>query len=71
MVVRNRLRSHIYINGLSNMSQSAYKQFHSTETALLKAHNDINLNTDNGKITALTLFDPGVQPVVTLFTFLG
>ena len=39
------------------MLQSAYKQFHSTETALLKVHNDINLNIDNGKVTALTLFD--------------
>ena len=39
------------------MSQSAYKQFHSTETALLKVHNDINLNIDNGKFNALTLLD--------------
>ena len=51
-VVANRLRSHIYKNGLSNVSQSAYKQFHSTETALLKVHNDINLNIDNGKVTS-------------------
>ena len=36
---------------------SAYKQFHSTETALLKVHNDINLNIDNGKVTALTMLD--------------
>ena len=56
-VVANRLRSHIYKNGLSNVSQSAYKQFHSTETALLKVHNDINFNIDNGKVTALTLLD--------------
>ena len=46
-VVANRLTSHININGLTNVSQSAYKQFHSTETALLKVHNDINLNIDN------------------------
>ena len=56
-VVANRLRSHMYKNGLSNVSQSAYKQFHSTETALSKVHNDINLNIDNGKVTALTLLD--------------
>jgi len=55
--VANRLRSHIYENDLSNMSQSAYKQFHSIETALLKVHNDINRNIDNGKVTALTLLD--------------
>ena len=56
-VVANRLRSHIYITGLTNALQSAYKQFHSTETALLKVHNDINLNIDNDKVTALTLLD--------------
>ena len=56
-VVANRLNSHIFINGLTNASQSAYKQFHSTETALLKVHNDINLNIHYGKVTALTLLD--------------
>ena len=56
-VVASRLRSHICIHGLFNVSQSTYKQFHSTETALLKVQNDINLNIDNGKVTALTLLD--------------
>ena len=56
-VVANSLSSHIYINGLTNASQFAYKQFHSTETALLKVQNDINLNIDNGKVTALILLD--------------
>ena len=32
-VVASHLRSHISSNCLSNVSQSAYKQFHSTETA--------------------------------------
>ena len=54
-VISNRIRSHICISGLSNMLQSANKKFHSTETALLKLHNDTNLNIDNGKVTALTL----------------
>ena len=54
-IVANRLWSHI--NGLSNVSQSAYIQFHSTETALLKVHNDINRNIDNSKVTALNLLD--------------
>ena len=43
----NRVRSHTYINGLTNASQSAYKQFHSIETVLLKEHNYINVNIDN------------------------
>ena len=54
-VEASRLRSHISSNCLSNVSQSAYKEFHSTETALLKVHNDITLNIDKGKVTALTL----------------
>ena len=40
---------------LSNHVQSAYKRFHSTETAFHKIHNDIICNMDNGKVTALTL----------------
>ena len=56
-VVANRLRSHILENKLANQYQSAYRQFHSTETALLKVHNDILLNMDKGQITALTLLD--------------
>ena len=40
---------------MSNVSQSAYKQFHSLETALLKVHNDVTLNMDKGKVTAFTL----------------
>ena len=54
-VVANRLHEHIYNHHLSNDLQSAYKRFHSTETALLKIHNDIVDNMDNGKVTALYL----------------
>ena len=56
-VATSRLRSHIRLNGLFNVSQSAYKQFHSTRTALLKVYNDVTLNMDKGKLTALTLLD--------------
>ena len=42
---------------MSNVLQSAYKQFHSTETGLLKVHNDVTLNMDKGKETGLTLLD--------------
>jgi len=55
MVVVNHLRFHVYPSDLSNVSQSAYKYFHSTEVVLLTVHNDINLNTDKDKVTALTL----------------
>ena len=56
-VVANRISTHIYINVLTNTPQFAYKQFHSTETALFKVHYDINLTIDNCKVTALTLLD--------------
>ena len=56
-VVAKRLGSHITSNNLSTVFQSAYKKLHSTETALLKVHNDITLNMDNGRVTALTLLD--------------
>jgi len=42
---------------MSNVYQSAYKQFHFTETALWKVHNDIALNMDTGEVRALTLLD--------------
>ena len=57
-VVAKRLNTHIEEQLLSNQVQSAYyKRFHSTETALLKIHNDIICNMENGKVTALTLLD--------------
>ena len=59
-VVAIRLREHIYNHHLSIDLQSAYNRFHSTETALLKIHNDIVDNLDNGKVTALTLLDLSV-----------
>ena len=56
-IVANRLNAHIEEHLLSNLVQSAYKRFYSTETALLKMHNDIICNTDNDKVTALILLD--------------
>ena len=44
-------------NHLSNPLQSAYRKHHSTESALLKVHNDIILSMDKGKVKALTLLD--------------
>ena len=59
-VVASHLWSHIESNCMPNELQSPYKQFHSTETALLKVHNYVTLNMDKGKVTALTLFDLSV-----------
>ena len=52
-VIANQIHSHLERNDLSNQCQSAYKKFHSTETALLKVENDIILNMDEGRVTAL------------------
>ena len=56
-VIANRIRSHLERNDLSNQYQSAFKKFHSTETALLKVENDIFFNMNKGRVTALTLLD--------------
>ena len=37
--------------------QFAYRNFHSTETALLRVHNDISVSLDKGHVTSLTLLD--------------
>ena len=56
-VVANQLNCYLKENNLLNEKQSAYRQYHSTETALLKLHNDILINMHNKKVTALTLLD--------------
>ena len=56
-VVVNQLNSHITSSNTSNQYQSACRKFHSTETALLKIHNNILASMDAGKVTALTLLD--------------
>ena len=44
-------------NNLHEPLQSAYKAGHSTETALLKVHNDILTNMDNQSGKGLVLLD--------------
>ena len=56
-IVDTRLNEYIEEQLLSNHVQSAYTCFHSTETALLKIHNDIICNMDNAKVIALPLLD--------------
>jgi hypothetical protein len=56
-VVSNQIKGHVDGMGLDNPFQSAYKSYHSTETALLSVANDILNSMGNGKVTALTLLD--------------
>ena len=56
-IVAKHLNAHIEEQLSSNHVPSAYKRFHSTETALLKMHNEIICHMDNDNVTELTLFD--------------
>ena len=56
-VVDARLERHLVINSLHERSQSAYRKFHSTESALLKVQNDILHSLDQGCISVLVLLD--------------
>lgn len=47
-------------NSLHEIMQSAYKQFHSTETALLCVQNDLLLCTDRSTGVILVLLDLSV-----------
>ena len=52
-----QLKKYIEINCLGETLQSAYKKFHSTETALLKVHNNILTAVDSNRIVILLLLD--------------
>ena len=56
-VVASRIQSHLSSNSLFSSFQSAYRIFHSTETTLLKIHNDLILAMDRGEVTSLILLD--------------
>ena len=53
----SRIFPHISKSPSFSPLQSAYRKFHSTETALLKLTNDIMESIDSGKITILTALD--------------
>ena len=56
-VVANRLQALLKNKDLNNQLQSAYMKHHSTESALLKVHNDIIISMDQGEVTVPTLLD--------------
>ena len=53
----NQLIDHMTTNDLHMPLHSAYKQNHSTESALLKVKNDIFLNMEAQKVSLLVLLD--------------
>ena len=52
-----QLLGHCNENAPLPTNQSSYRQYHWTETALLKVHNDILMNMDNQQVTLLVLLD--------------
>ena len=52
-----QLKEHLASNNLLEKFQSAYRQNHSTETALLRIVNDILESCDNGNVSVVTLLD--------------
>ena len=55
--VARQINEHIAHKGISNKNQSAYRVFHSTETALLKIQSDIAISMDKGTAVGLVLLD--------------
>ena len=56
-VAQARLEVFLDSSDLMPTMQSAYRRFHSTETAVMKVHNDLLLAADNGDVSALYLLD--------------
>jgi hypothetical protein len=56
-VVNTRLEHHLTSNNLHEPNQSAYRKFHSTETALVKVQNDILQSLDQRNVTILVMLD--------------
>ena len=53
--VADQLKKHVATNDLDEKFQSAYKNYHSTETAIVRVHNDILCALDKGKSVILLL----------------
>jgi hypothetical protein len=56
-LVDRQLTEHFNIHELLPVTQSAYRARHSTETALVKIHNDIVSAIDHGHVVALVMLD--------------
>jgi len=56
-VVQQQLQQFLNEHDAMPSHQSAYRKFHSTETALLKLYNDLLVATDHGQVSGLCLLD--------------
>lgn len=57
IAVFNQLHEHMMANSIYPLFQSAYRKYHSTETALLRVMNDILLKMNSQHVTLLVLLD--------------
>ena len=56
-IVASQLKDYLTLNSLLPQHQSAYRQHHCTETAMLKVLSDVFLAADSQKVTLLVLLD--------------
>ncbi len=56
-IVTLQIVDHLVANELMDIFQSAYRKYHSTETALLKVQNDILMELDKSNTVILILLD--------------
>ena len=56
-IIHSRLKTHLNTFPSLSRFQSAYRKFHSTETALLRIHNDLLQSINTQKVSALILLD--------------
>ena len=56
-LILTRITNHLNVNNLYPTNQSAYRQCHSTETAVIKVFSDVLGAADHGKLTLLALLD--------------
>ena len=56
-IIHTRINSHLQTFPSLCPFQSAYRKFHSTETALIRIYNDLLLASDQQEVSALVLLD--------------
>jgi len=56
-VIQRRLQAFLDSNDMMPPMQSAYRRFHSSETAVTKVYNDLLLAADVGQVSVLFLVD--------------
>jgi len=56
-IVHSRLQTFLDRNGLMPKTQSAYRQYHSTETVVTNVYNDVLMAADGCQLSALCLLD--------------